>query len=110
MRKKLPQDIKIILHEVQKILKKVYGENLKKIILYGSYARGDFTNGSDIDLMILLKDMKDPMNEREKYFNEIWELDLKYDTLISIIPLKEEEYKTRKLPVILNAKHEGVVL
>ncbi len=106
----LPKDIKKVLHEVEKKLKEIYGANLKKIILYGSYARGDFTDGSDIDLIIILNKMKDPINERENYFNEIWKLDLKYDTLISIIPFKEEEYKTKKLPVILNAKHDGVVL
>ena len=35
-------------------IKIIYGMHLRKIILYGSYARGDFTENSDIDLMILL--------------------------------------------------------
>ncbi len=110
MNRKIPRKIRTILDEVKKHLEKIYGNKLKGIILYGSYARGDFTDGSDIDLIILLENMKDPLAEREKYFNEIWELDLKYDTVISIIPFKEEEYRIRKLPVILNAKREGVSL
>ena len=108
MKRQISGKIKTILDEVKKRLEIIYGDNLKAIILYGSYARGDFTDGSDIDLIILLEDMKEPMTEREKYFNEIWELDLKYDTVISIIPLKEEDYRTRKLPIILNAKKEGI--
>ena len=108
MKRKISGKIKIILDEVKKCLEEIYGDKLKRIILYGSYARGDFTDGSDIDLIILLEDMKKPLAEREKYFNEIWELDLKYDTVISIIPFEEEEYKIRKLPVILNAKREGI--
>ncbi|MDI6884788.1 MAG: nucleotidyltransferase domain-containing protein [archaeon] len=108
MKRKIPEEIKPILEEVKKKLKEIYGEKLRGVILYGSYSRGDFSEGSDIDLIILLEDMKDPITEREKYFNEIWELDLKYDTVISIIPFKEEEYKTRRLPVILNAKREGI--
>lgn len=108
MKRKISGKIKTILDEVKQCLKKIYGDKLKGIILYGSYARGDFTDGSDIDLIILLEDMKEPMAEREKYFNDIWELDLKYDTVISIIPFKEEDYRTRRLPIILNAKKEGI--
>ena len=107
MKKKIPQTIKTALIDVKSSLKKIYGDTLKDIILYGSYARGDYTKGSDIDLIILLKDMKEPIAERKKYFEAIWELDLKYDTVISIIPFKEEEYRTRRLPLIINAKREG---
>lgn len=111
MKRKIPgKTKKTILNEVKKCLKKIYGVKLKGIILYGSYARGDFTDGSDIDLIILLEDMKEPIAEHEKYFNEIWELDLKYDTVISIIPFKEEDFRTRKLPIILNAKKEGIAV
>lgn len=110
MKRKISGKIKAILDEVKKCLKEIYGDKLRGIILYGSYARGDFTDGSDIDLIILLEDMKDPLAEREKYFNEIWKLDLKYDTVISLLPFKEDEYRKRKLPVILNAKREGTFL
>jgi predicted nucleotidyltransferase len=107
MREKIPRTIKLILKETKKKLKGIYGDKLRDIILYGSFARGDFTEGSDIDLIILLRDMKEPIAERKKYFDAIWELDLKYDTVISIIPLREDEYRTRRLPLILNAKLEG---
>jgi predicted nucleotidyltransferase len=107
MKKKIPQTIKIILADTKAHLKKIYGDALKDIILYGSYARGDFTEGSDIDIIILLEDIKELAAERKKYFDAIWELDLKYDTVISIIPLREDEYRTRRLPLILNAKREG---
>ncbi len=108
MKRKIPGKIKTILDEVKRCLEEIYGDKLKSVILFGSYARGDYTDGSDIDLIILLEDMKAPLAERENYFNEIWQLDLKYDTVISIIPFKEEEYRIRKLPVILNAKKEGI--
>ena len=35
-------------------IKKIYGLHLRKVILYGSYARGDFEQNSDVDIMILL--------------------------------------------------------
>ena len=108
MKKEFPENINLILDEVKNCLKKIYGNNLKSIILYGSYARGDFTEDSDIDIIILLKDMKDFLEEHEKYFNAIWRLDLKYDTVISIIPFNNEEYIKRNLPIIINAKREGI--
>lgn len=39
------------------LLSKIYGDHLKTVILYGSYARGDYTEDSDIDIMeyIMLK-------------------------------------------------------
>jgi predicted nucleotidyltransferase len=110
MKKKLPQKIKTILAEIKQRLIEIYGDKLKDIILYGSFARGDFVEGSDIDIVILLEEMKDHISERETYFDAIWELGLKYDTVISIVPIKEEEYKTRKLPLILNVKREGIAV
>jgi predicted nucleotidyltransferase len=108
MKKRISQSIKAILEEVKQKLREIYGENLKSVILYGSHARGDFADGSDIDIIIVLKEMKQPFLERERYFGAIWELDLKYDTVISIVPLGEEEYRTRRMPLILNAKREGI--
>ena len=47
-------ELKIVLQEVENASKQLYGDKLNKIILYGSYARGDNTEESDIDIMIIL--------------------------------------------------------
>ena len=107
MKRKKIEGIKPILEDVKKSLEKIYGKQLKGIILFGSYARGDFTEGSDIDIIVLLEGMRDPVAEKEKFFDAIWQLDLKYDTVISVLPFDENQFKTRRLPVILNAKKEG---
>ena len=49
----------LILQYVDSV-QKIYGTHLKQVILYGSYARGDFTEDSDVDLMILVD-----LNEEE---------------------------------------------
>ena len=107
MNKKI-KDIKPILEEVEEKLKELYGERLKGIILYGSYARGEANEGSDIDLIILLEDMEDILKEWEKYFPIIYEIAFRNDVVISIVPLKEEDYKTRDYPFILSARKEGI--
>lgn len=107
---KLPEPIGQLLSELKVRLRKIYGNKLKRVILYGSYARGDFTEGSDIDVMIILDDVKDALEERKKYFDDVCDLDIMHDAVISVIPLSENDFKTRRLPLILNAKREGVVV
>ena len=48
------ETIQMILKKYVDELKKIYGTYLKSVVLYGSYARGDFSEESDIDIMILL--------------------------------------------------------
>jgi predicted nucleotidyltransferase len=108
--KRTIKDIEEILKKAKTILQKIYGKRLKGIILYGSYARGEAVEGSDIDLIVLLDNMQNPIEELEKCSNEIHKLDFVYDTLISIIPFDLKQYNTRKLPIILNAKKEGITI
>ena len=46
--------------------KKTYGQRLKNIILYGSYAKGTAKQDSDIDLMIVLSEMESAFNEIDR--------------------------------------------
>lgn len=106
--KKTQKDIEPILEEVKNSLRKIYGERLKEVILYGSYARGDATEDSDIDIIVLLDEIRDFDAELDTLFEVIGQVDFKYDTLISVLPLEEKQYLTRRMPVILNAKREGI--
>ncbi|OIN56182.1 nucleotidyltransferase domain-containing protein [Arsenicibacter rosenii] len=49
-------DINSINSDVTHMLKQLYGDRLASIILYGSYARGDFQEDSDVDYLVLLED------------------------------------------------------
>lgn len=49
-----------MLEAFKKEIEKLYGKRLKKVILYGSYARGDATEDSDIDLLIVLEGKSNP--------------------------------------------------
>ena len=52
-------------------VRRILGKNLKQVILYGSYARGDYNSSSDVDVMILVK-MSD--NEIKKIENQVYDL------------------------------------
>ena len=51
--KKIPNNINQIIKNFIMGVNEILGDRVKKIILYGSYARGDFNKSSDIDIMIL---------------------------------------------------------
>jgi len=37
----------------------VFGQDLVSLVLFGSYARGDYTAESDVDLLVVLEDFED---------------------------------------------------
>lgn len=103
-------------NQVQNFIKSVQellGDRLKKIILYGSYARGDYKNNSDVDIMILT-DLNEI--EIEEYRDKISDIayDIELDTGIMLSPVLKniEKYNSRidVVPFYKNIEKEGVVL
>lgn len=97
---------------IEKLLD-LYGAHLKSTILYGSYARGEYTEDSDIDIMILL-DISDL--DIKTYRHELSELtydfNMKYGLDIKPIAKNEEHFKNwiPAYPFYANVLKEGVML
>ena len=112
----MSNQIKNILQEYVKGLLKIIGKDLRQVILYGSYARGEQdSNGeiSDIDIMILVDLNEEKIKEIEKkVIDYSYDLDLKYDILLSPIIENIEKYKnrTRYMTFYKNIENEGVLL
>ena len=99
-----------ILEETKSILSKMYGDKLVDLILYGSYARGDEYKESDIDLAIILDIEISPFKEIEKINDEIYDLDLKYNKVISIHPISKEKFYKQDYSFFKTLKKEGISL
>lgn len=105
--------IEILLKRYIEALTQIYGTHLKSVILYGSYARGDYTKDSDIDIMILL-DLTDM--EIKKFRHELSGLtyDFNMDNDIDIKPIAKSEEHFQKwvsaYPFYSNVEKEGVKL
>lgn len=68
----------------------VFGSHLKKVILYGSYARGDFREDSDIDIMILV-DLDDPeIKAVGRKLSDVT-FDINFDHDVLIMPIVQNE-------------------
>ena len=100
--------IDLILKELKSELQSLYGKKLAEIILYGSYARGNKTSQSDIDILVVLDGKIKAGKEIDRMINIISELNLKHNLLISVIPVSLDEYESIKSPLILNIKREGI--
>ena len=111
----IPKKINNIIDEFVNEVNKTLGNRVKKIILYGSYARGDYNKSSDIDIMILT-DLKDD----EIYENFVKISDIAYDIEeknnfdITLSPLVKNidrfNYWLEALPFYTNVQNEGVIL
>ncbi len=108
--------IKNILDEYVKGLFKIIGNDLKQVILYGSYARGEQSeNGeiSDIDIMILVDLREEEIKILEKKIIDYsYDLNLEYDILLSPVIENIENYNNRVkyMKFYKNIKKEGVLL
>jgi len=91
----------------------VLGDRLDKVILYGSYARGDNDADSDIDFLILADiPSEKAWGERMKISELTGWLDLEYDVLVSLhVTCSDNFYKySNHLPFYINVLREGVVV
>lgn len=92
-------------------IKKIYGSHVRQIILYGSYARGDFRPDSDIDIMILV-DMSDIelKSYGEKLSYMTYDFNLDHDIDIKPIAKSEEIFNkwVVNYPFYSNIHKEGL--
>ena len=89
----------------------IFQNNISMIILYGSVARNEATNESDIDIAIIIKEEMD--NQTKKQFIS-WaaDMDIRYEKVFSIVDIREDNMKKweRVLPFYQNIRKEGIVL
>ena len=97
-----------VLREIRQEVEKLYGRRLKKIILYGSCARGEATEESDIDLLIVLGGKVIPGKEIDRMIDIITDINLKHGVLISVYPVSEEDYSKINSPLLMNVRQEGI--
>jgi len=89
-------------------LVRIYGDRLKAVYLYGSYARGDYRQGSDVDVLILLSDYKNYWEELRRSTELASDISLEYDVTVSRLIMKEIQWKESDTPVLRNIHKEGV--
>jgi predicted nucleotidyltransferase len=105
-----PPQIKEIIAQTRRGLEKIYGEQLDRVILFGSQARGDARADSDIDLLIVLKNPFDYSAESDRISFLIADLCLEYNVLISCAFATSEQFQHRNSGFFRNVRAEGVAV
>ncbi len=109
----MPESIKNILALFVKEVKRVLGKDMDKVIVYGSYARGDYDEHSDIDIMVLASCPEEEIKLFEyELYDVAFEFFMEYGIDISVIVKNKEHfnYWLGALPFYDNVEREGVVI
>ncbi len=113
MKTKLPEKSKVIneiIADFKKLASDYYGARLHSLVLYGSYARGDFREGSDIDILVVLNTIESEMNEIDHLTEIKTDLVLEYERYLSTNPVSREKYESSGFSFYQNVKQEGILL
>ena len=97
-----------ILEELKAGLVRTYGPKLRRLILFGSYARGEAEADSDIDVAVVLDDYDSTFAAIKRSDDVAWPLSLANDTVISLLHVRESEIEDPWQPVHVNILREGV--
>jgi len=97
-----------ILTAIRSALEAAYGPRLRRIVLYGSEARGEARANSDIDLLVLLDEVADYGGELRRCLEALYPLTLELDRPISATPVAAQEYETVECPLYRRVHQEGI--
>lgn len=109
----MPQSVSDALQEYIGVLHGIYGSAVEKIILYGSYARGDFNCSSDVDILILVNlDDNAIRNKKTELADYTFDVEMEYGVIFSPIVANAKMYYRciDILPFYHNIQKEGVNL
>jgi len=97
-----------LLQEIKRRLAKAHGERLRGVILYGSFARGEETEDSDVDVLVLLKGPVELGRDIKSNIRAVFDLSLELGHPISPKPVDEADFQTYDCPLYRNVKREGI--
>jgi predicted nucleotidyltransferase len=104
----VPENIQGLLHKLKKGLVDIYGDQLKAVYLYGSYARGEAHPASDVDVMIVLSDYQSYGKEIDRTGELTSRLSLEYGLSVSRVIMKEVQWQKGATPLLQNIRAEGI--
>ena len=108
MKKRSINEIESVLIRIKEHLTRIYGNRIKRVVVYGSFAKGEADEESDVDIAVVVADKLSP-NKVEKNLDELlFQILMEKSELVTVFVIPESKFDTYKSPLILNIKEEGV--
>lgn len=102
-----PFDPDEIARAVAADLRRLYGDRLRRVLLFGSWARGDAHPESDIDLLVVLDRLESPWHELERMEEILDRHSVAHETVVSAMPVAEADLAEPTIPAVIRATIEG---
>lgn len=99
-----------ILNDLRQRLAQLYGPRLDRLLLYGSQARGDAEEDSDVDVLVVLHGEVHPGEEIRRTGGVVADVSLVNDLVISCAFVSSQRFRAEKSPFLLNVRREGISL
>ncbi len=96
-----------VLRELQRGLREIYGPRLVGLYLYGSRARGDAGEDSDVDVAVILDDYGRIGDEITRTLDVVARVSLTHDCVVQLMPIRADEWRAGEEPLVRNIRREG---
>jgi uncharacterized protein len=102
------KDRKKLLNHLSAGLGNILGERIEQVLIYGSYARGEAEDDSDLDILVVLRGDFDYADMIRQTSELVARLSLENDVVISRAFISKERLENERSPFILNIQREGI--
>lgn len=109
----MPNNLSVLLGEYREAVMQILGNRLNRVILYGSYARGDFKQDSDMDIMILADVQPEEISHyADEIYDITYDFEMRYGIEINPSVQSIQIYDSWKntYPFFMNVEKDGVTV